>query len=80
MRLLSPPEMERLLPAETRAFRGPIPTQIVSSEEYFPVPQTRQQREVEARLKQEYERRGIVPQQPALRLRGQGLRRGADQR
>ncbi len=51
MRLLSPAEMDRLLPAETHAFRGPIPTQIVSSEEYFPVPQTRQQREVEARLK-----------------------------
>ncbi len=50
MRLLSPAEMERLLPAETHAFRGPIPTQIVSSEEYLPVPQTRQQREVEARL------------------------------
>jgi uncharacterized protein len=51
MRLLSPAEMERLLPAETHAFRGPIPTQIVSSEEYFAVPQTRQQWEVEARLK-----------------------------
>jgi hypothetical protein len=38
-----------------------VPTQIVSSEEYFPTPQTAAQREVEARLKAkaEYERRGI---------------------
>ena len=28
MRLLSPAEIERLLPAETHAFRGPIPTEI----------------------------------------------------
>ncbi|MEX2223489.1 MAG: hypothetical protein WEG40_17005 [Candidatus Rokuibacteriota bacterium] len=40
MRLLSPEELDRLLPAETHAFRGPVPTQIVSSEEYFPSPQT----------------------------------------
>jgi hypothetical protein len=61
MRLLSPAEMNQLRPAETRAFRGPVPTQIVSSEEYFPTPQTAAQREVEARLKAkaEYERRGI---------------------
>jgi predicted TIM-barrel fold metal-dependent hydrolase len=51
MRLLSPAEMDRLLPAETHAFRGPVPTQIVSSEEYFPSRQTPQQREVEARVK-----------------------------
>ncbi len=41
----------QLLPAETHAFRGPVPTQIVSSEEYFPTPQTAAQREVEARLR-----------------------------
>ena len=40
MRLLSPDEMQRLLPAETHAFHGPVPTQIVSSEAYFPTPQT----------------------------------------
>jgi hypothetical protein len=51
MRLLSPAEMNQLRPAEIRAFRGPVPTQIVSSEEYFPTPQTAAQREVEARLK-----------------------------
>jgi len=50
MRLLSDAELQRLLPAETHAFPGPIPTQIVSSDEYFPTPQTKAQREVEARL------------------------------
>jgi predicted TIM-barrel fold metal-dependent hydrolase len=37
-------------PAETASFASPVPTQIVSSDEYMPVPQTPQQREVEARL------------------------------
>ena len=39
-----------LLPAERSSFPSPVPTQIVSSDEYRPVPQTAQQREVEARL------------------------------
>src|SRR6201987_1322553 len=39
-----------LLPAETASFPSPVPTQIVSSDEYPPVPQTAQQKEVEARL------------------------------
>ena len=43
--------MDRLLPAERHAFPGPVPTQIVSSEEYFPVPQSVAQRAVEARLR-----------------------------
>jgi predicted TIM-barrel fold metal-dependent hydrolase len=51
MRLISPSEMDRLLPAETHAFRGPVPTEIVSSEEYLPSPRTAAQREVEARLR-----------------------------
>ena len=51
MRLLSDEELRALAPAETSAFRGPIPTQIVSSDEYFPGPQTPRQREVEARTK-----------------------------
>jgi len=38
MRLLSPDEMTRLLPAETHAFRGPVPTQIVSSISRHPRP------------------------------------------
>jgi uncharacterized protein len=51
MRLLSRDEVDRLRPAETHAFPGPVPTQIVSSEEYFPLPQSAPQREVEARLR-----------------------------
>ena len=50
MGFLSRAELGQLLPAETHAFPGPIPTQVVSSDEYYPVPQTRQQAEVEARL------------------------------
>src|SRR5580765_1204851 len=52
MGLLSDRELASLLPAETHAFRGPIPTQCVSSDEFMPVPQTPQQRRVEARLKE----------------------------
>jgi uncharacterized protein len=51
MRLLSPAELDQLLPAETHAFRGPLPTQIVSSDEYAPTAQTPRQREVEARIR-----------------------------
>ncbi len=50
MRLLTDSELARLSPAETTAFPGPIPTQMVASDEYYPLPQTRAQREVEARL------------------------------
>jgi uncharacterized protein len=51
VRLLSDGELDRLLPAEMYAFAGPVPTQIVSSDEYFPAPQSPAQREVEARMK-----------------------------
>ena len=51
MGLLSQEELDSLLPAETHAFPGPIPTQTVSSDEYYPAPQTARQREVEARIK-----------------------------
>ncbi|HEX2116304.1 MAG TPA: amidohydrolase, partial [Alphaproteobacteria bacterium] len=50
MSLLSDKELEQLLPADTAASASPIPTQVVSSDEFFPIPQTRRQREVEARL------------------------------
>jgi len=50
MKQLSDQELSQLLPAEEHGFRSPIPTQIVSSDEYFPAPQSPQQREVEARL------------------------------
>src|SRR6266850_2366335 len=51
MALISNDELRALAPAETAAFPGPIPTQIVSSDEYVPAPQTARQREVEARTK-----------------------------
>ena len=50
MKFLSDAMISGLLPAETASFRSPVPTQIVSSDEYLPVPQTAQQCEVEARL------------------------------
>ena len=49
---LDPDELRQVLPAETSAFPSPIPTQSVSSDEFMPAPQTAQQREFEARLKQ----------------------------
>jgi len=48
---LSEREREQLLPAEVAAFDSPVPTQIVSSDEFAPSAQTHAQREVEARLK-----------------------------
>jgi predicted TIM-barrel fold metal-dependent hydrolase len=50
MKFLSEEQLRDLLPAETASFPSPVPTQIVSSDEYLPVPQTPRQREVEARL------------------------------
>ena len=50
MKFLNDEMISGLLPAETSSFPSPVPTQIVSSDEFLPVPQTAQQREVEARL------------------------------
>src|SRR3954451_24153661 len=50
MGLLSDEERERLSPAENLPHRFPIPTQIVSSDEYFPERQTPEQKQVEVRL------------------------------
>ncbi len=50
MKFLDDGMISGLLPAETASFPSPVPTQIVSSDEYLPVPQTAQQKEVEARL------------------------------
>jgi uncharacterized protein len=50
MKFLTDQDLEQLLPAEEAAFRSPVPTQIVSSDEYLPEPQTRDQKQVEARL------------------------------
>src|SRR5438093_13037614 len=49
---LSPAELDQTAPAETAAFRSPVPTQIVSNGEYNPLPQTREQQRVEARIKE----------------------------
>jgi predicted TIM-barrel fold metal-dependent hydrolase len=51
MKFLTDRQLRALRPAETCSFPSPVPTQIVSSDEYVPVPQTEKQREVEARLK-----------------------------
>jgi uncharacterized protein len=47
---LSDAELGRVMPAEVGAFPGPVPTQVVSNGEFNPPPQTREQRQVEARL------------------------------
>ena len=51
MKFLTDEQLRELQPAETSSFPSPVPTQIVSSDEYLPVPQSAKQREVEARLK-----------------------------
>jgi len=50
MGFLSDEERAQLSPAEDLPHRFPIPTQIVSSDEYFPEPQTSRQKQVEDRL------------------------------
>jgi predicted TIM-barrel fold metal-dependent hydrolase len=45
-------ELRQLLPAASAAFPSPIPTQSVSSDEFMPAPQTAQQRQFEARIRQ----------------------------
>jgi len=52
MKFLTDEQLSKLLPAETSSFPSPVPTQIVSSDEYMPVPQSAKQRQVEARLKE----------------------------
>src|SRR2546421_11574611 len=39
-------------PAELDSFELPVPTQVVSNGEYTPLPQTREQQRVEARIKE----------------------------
>lgn len=47
---LSNNELKEVAPAETTAFRSPIPTQIVSNGEFNPLPQTTSQRQVQNRI------------------------------
>jgi len=49
-RLLSDQELAELLPSELLEHRTPIPTQVVSSDEFYPAPRNERQREVEAQL------------------------------
>src|SRR5580704_8004177 len=56
MKFLTDEQLSELQPAETSSFPSTVPTQIVSSDEYMPVPQSAKQREVEARLKELSER------------------------
>ncbi|MFI5316980.1 MAG: amidohydrolase family protein [Myxococcota bacterium] len=44
---LSDEDLRKTAPAESAAFRGPIPTQVVSNGEYMPSPQSSAQRQVE---------------------------------
>src|SRR5262245_33440786 len=37
---------------ESDAFRSPVPTRMISNGEYMPVPQTKKQQQVEARIKE----------------------------
>jgi hypothetical protein len=47
---LSDEELANLIPSEQLTLHTPIPTRIVSSDEFAPDPQNPKQREVEARL------------------------------
>src|SRR6516164_8987988 len=48
---LSKRELAATEPAETLAFRSPVPTRVVSNGEFNPLPQTARQRQFEERLK-----------------------------
>src|SRR5262245_19642126 len=50
MGFLTEKEIQELMPSELLPHATPIPTQIVSSDEYTPPPQSEKQKEVEARL------------------------------
>lgn len=51
MGFLTDEELAALHPAQDTIFRSPIPTQVVASDEFSPIPQTAQQKLVEARIK-----------------------------
>ena len=50
MGMLSDEERSGLIPAELAASPTPVPTQVVSSDEFLPIPQTERQKKVEARM------------------------------
>lgn len=47
---LTEQELAALMPSELCQYKTPIPTQIVSSDEFYPDPQNERQREVETRM------------------------------
>jgi predicted TIM-barrel fold metal-dependent hydrolase len=49
---LSDDELKRVTGAETLAFKSPIPTQMISNGEFNPLPQTREQAQVEFKIKE----------------------------
>lgn len=49
---LSDAQLRRCAPAETEPFQSPVPTRMVSNGEYMPHPQTKQQQQVEHRVKE----------------------------
>src|SRR6266705_679817 len=49
---LSDKQLRRVAPAETEPFQSPVPTRMVSNGEYMPHPQTKQQQQVEYRIKE----------------------------
>jgi uncharacterized protein len=51
MGFLTDDDIAALRPAQEAMFPSPIPTQVVSSDEFAPVPQTQAQKRVEARIK-----------------------------
>jgi len=50
MGMLSDEERASISPARLIANPTPVPTQVVSSDEFMPVPQTERQKKVEARM------------------------------
>ena len=64
MGFLSDEDRARLRPSELLAHETPIPMQVVSSDEYYPYPQTKKQRELQARL---LGSRKILPKSKACR-------------
>jgi uncharacterized protein len=52
-------ELARTEGAENAAFRTPVPTRVVSNGEFTPIPQTEQQKKVEARIGELADRYGV---------------------
>src|SRR5258707_9345293 len=50
MGMLSDEELEQLVPAWQASSPTRVPTQVVSSDEFLPIPQTKRQKKVEARM------------------------------